>query len=137
MFLFYIFMFFLGLIAGSFLNVVICRLETGETMVSGRSHCPRCGHILAWYDLVPVFSFLMLKGKCRYCGKPISIQYPMVEMATGILFLSIFNYQFSIFIEFTILKFSNIYFNEMESCLIPLQNPIIFSPNLAVLFSRS
>ncbi|MBU4000256.1 prepilin peptidase [Patescibacteria group bacterium] len=98
-------MFFLGLIAGSFLNVVICRLETGETMVSGRSHCPRCGHILAWYDLVPVFSFLMLKGKCRYCGKPISIQYPMVEMATGILFLSIFNYQFSIFNEFSISNF--------------------------------
>ena len=86
----YFLVFLLGLCIGSFLNVVILRLEKGESFAKGRSYCPNCKHQLAWFDLIPVFSFLFLKGRCRYCGKKISIQYPLVELAAGILFIFIF-----------------------------------------------
>jgi prepilin signal peptidase PulO-like enzyme (type II secretory pathway) len=85
-FLIYIFVFIFGLIVGSFLNCVIYRLETGESFLKGRSYCPHCKHILSSKDLIPIFSFLILKGKCRYCKKKISLQYPLVELFTGILF---------------------------------------------------
>ncbi len=91
------FIFVLGLVVGSFLNCVVYRLKEKKSFVSGRSFCPRCKHNLAWYDLVPVFSFIFLRGKCRYCNKPISWQYPTVEICTGCIFLLIFNFQFSIF----------------------------------------
>ena len=91
-----IFIFCLGLCAGSFLNVVIYRLPKGEK-ISGRSCCPRCKKTIAWYDLIPVFSFLALFGRCRYCRQKISLRYPLVEITTALLFLLIFNYQFSIF----------------------------------------
>ncbi len=82
--------FIIGLTIGSFLNCVIYRLEKGESFLSGRSYCPNCRHILTWQDLMPVLSFLILKGKCRYCQKPISWQYPLVELGTGILFVLVF-----------------------------------------------
>ena len=96
-FFFYFVIFLFGLIVGSFLNCVIYRLEKGESFLRGRSYCPNCKHILDWQDLIPLFSFLILKGKCRYCSQKISLQYPLVEIATGLLFLLIFNFQFSIF----------------------------------------
>ncbi len=89
-FLFYLFIFLFGSAAGSFLNVVICRLETGEGIIKSRSHCPKCGQTLRWYDLIPILSFLLLRGRCRYCGKPISWQYPLVEIITGLMFLLVF-----------------------------------------------
>lgn len=87
-----IFVFLFGLIIGSFLNAVIYRLEAGKSVFRGRSFCPKCKHILSWYDLAPLFSFILLKGKCRYCRQKISIQYPLVELATGILFSAIFHF---------------------------------------------
>ncbi len=84
-----IFVFVLGVCIGSFLNCVIYRLEQ-KKKITGRSFCPNCKHTLAWQDLFPVFSFLFLQGKCRYCKKKISIQYPLVELATGVIFLLIF-----------------------------------------------
>ncbi len=92
MLLFYLFIFITGLAIGSFLNVVIYRMENGEDIVRDRSHCMDCKHNLAWYDLVPVFSFLILGGKCRYCGKKISMQYPLVELITGVLFVVAFGF---------------------------------------------
>ncbi|MCK4592371.1 prepilin peptidase [Candidatus Parcubacteria bacterium] len=92
MFLFYIIIFIFGLAVGSFLNVVIFRLENGEKIVNDRSKCLHCKHILAWYDLIPVLSFIFLRGRCRYCGERISWQYPLVELGTGTLFLLIFNF---------------------------------------------
>ena len=74
-----------GLIIGSFLNCLIWRLHTGEG-VRGRSYCPKCKKKIAWYDNIPVLSFLILRGKCRLCGKHISLQYPSVELATAFLF---------------------------------------------------
>ncbi len=87
--LFYFFTFIFGLIIGSFLNCFIYRLEKEETL-AGRSYCPHCKHSLMWLDLIPVFSFLLLGGKCRYCSKKISIQYPLVEFLTASIFLLIF-----------------------------------------------
>ena len=81
--------FLTGLIVGSFLNSVIYRLEQGQSFLKGRSFCPHCKHQLSWQDLIPLFSFLILKGKCRYCLQRISWQYPLVELATGIIFIFI------------------------------------------------
>ena len=91
-----IFVFIFGLIIGSFLNCVIFRLEKKEAL-TGRSYCPHCMHMLNWIDLVPVVSFLFLRGGCRYCSKKISAQYPLVEIITGLVFLLIFNFQLSPF----------------------------------------
>ena len=99
--LLYSIIFLFGLTIGSFLNAAIYRLGTGESVINARSHCPKCGHILAWHELVPVISFILQKGRCRECGKTISWQYPIVEIATSLLFLLIFNFQFSIFNEFS------------------------------------
>ena len=79
--------FIFGLVIGSFLNVVIWRLHAGESILTGRSHCPKCRHVLGPLELIPVLSFLAQKGKCRHCGKSISWQYPLVELSTAILFL--------------------------------------------------
>ncbi|MCL5432084.1 MAG: prepilin peptidase [Patescibacteria group bacterium] len=83
-----IFLFFLGLIIGSFLNVLIYRLNTPKAPKwwQGRSFCPRCRHQLSWTDNVPLLSFLLLKGNCRYCHKKISWQYPVVELVTAASF---------------------------------------------------
>ena len=77
----------LGAVTGSFLNVCILRIPENQNFVTGRSHCPACGHILAFYDMVPVLSWLFLKGRCRYCRAPVSIQYPAVELLTASAFL--------------------------------------------------
>ncbi|MEK7545514.1 MAG: prepilin peptidase [Patescibacteria group bacterium] len=81
---------FIGLAIGSFLNVVIGRLRSGETGWRSRSRCPDCHAVLRPSELVPLFSFLALRGRCRSCSKPISWQYPMVELSTALLFLSAF-----------------------------------------------
>lgn len=73
----------LGLAVGSFLNVCIYRLPRGESLAYPPSRCPRCGKRLAWFDNVPVVSWLFLRGRCRQCGEPISIQYPIVELVTA------------------------------------------------------
>jgi len=84
---YYIVLFFIfGLIVGSFLSVVVSRLETGEGFLFDRSKCPKCKKKIKSYDLVPLLSFMVLKGKCRHCEKKISVFYPIIELATGILF---------------------------------------------------
>lgn len=79
-------LFILGLLVGSFLNVVLFRFETGETVLFGRSRCNACRKTIAWYDNIPLLSFLVLRGRCRRCGARISSQYPVVELATAVLF---------------------------------------------------
>lgn len=81
--------FTLGLIIGSFLNVVICRLNTARSL-GGRSACMSCQSKLCWYELIPFFSFLGLQGRCRVCQSKISLQYPLVELTAGIIFATIF-----------------------------------------------
>jgi leader peptidase (prepilin peptidase) / N-methyltransferase len=75
-----------GLIFGSFLTVVAHRVPRGESVVGGRSHCPGCGAQIAAYDNVPVISWLLLRGRARCCGAPISPRYPLTELALGLLF---------------------------------------------------
>lgn len=86
-----------GLIIGSFLNCVIYRLETRRSFLKGRSFCPHCEHTLSWQDLIPILSFISLRGKCRYCRQKISWQYPLVELATGLIFFLIFCFLHSVF----------------------------------------
>ncbi len=85
----YIFIFVIGLLLGSFGNVVIHRLPLGENVAMPRSRCPKCRTMIAWYDNIPVLSWLFLLGKCRACKTPISIRYPFVELLTGVLFVAV------------------------------------------------
>lgn len=85
--IFILFLFALGACVGSFLNVVVWRLPRGQSLASPPSHCPKCQHRLAWHDNIPVFGWLFLRGKCRYCDQAISVRYPIVELITGLLFV--------------------------------------------------
>lgn len=102
--LFFVFLF--GTIVGSFLNCVIYRLETGGNFLKGRSFCPHCKKAICWYDLVPLFSFIFLKGKCRYCRERISWQYPLVELASGVVFVLVFNLYFG----FNLSQIANVFY---------------------------
>ena len=87
---FAIIIFLYGITIGSFLNVCIYRLPKKENIVTTRSHCMSCGYQLKWYDLIPLFSWLVLGGKCRKCKARISVQYPVIEALNGFLWLTIF-----------------------------------------------
>jgi leader peptidase (prepilin peptidase)/N-methyltransferase len=76
-----------GLMTGSFLNVVISRVPAGESVVTPRSRCPKCRKLISWYDNVPVVSFLLLNGRCRTCGNPIGSRYPAIEFVTAVAFV--------------------------------------------------
>lgn len=80
-----IYFFVFGLLIGSFLNVVILRLPVKQDLVKKRSACPKCGTQLKWYHNVPVVSFLLLRGKCGFCGTKISMRYPLLEIFTGLV----------------------------------------------------
>ena len=86
----FVFIFVIGLCIGSFLNVCIYRLPKGESISFPPSHCQSCGYRLKVKDLVPVFSYIFLKGKCRNCGEKISIQYPIVEFTNAVLYLCVY-----------------------------------------------
>lgn len=79
----------LGLVLGSFINVVVARLPRGKSIIRPGSHCPRCKKAVLWYDNIPVLSYLLLRGKCRSCKKSISIRYPIIELLTGLLFAAV------------------------------------------------
>ena len=83
-----VFFFLLGIIVGSFLNVCITRIPEDISVVTPGSRCPRCGTAIKPYDNVPVFAWMWLRGKCRACGEPISVMYPLIELATGLLFVA-------------------------------------------------
>ena len=90
-----------GLIAGSFLNVIIYRVPRGLSIVKPRSCCPRCGRRISWHENVPILSYLMLRGLCRGCGAPIPVRYPLVEAAGAALaVVAVFNYGFTIHAAF-------------------------------------
>jgi len=82
--------FVIGLIVGSFLNVCIYRIPRNESIVYPASHCTECGHNLAWFDLIPLFSYFLLRARCRSCGTTISVRYPLVELLNGIVFLLLY-----------------------------------------------
>ncbi|MFA6322925.1 MAG: prepilin peptidase [Candidatus Buchananbacteria bacterium] len=82
--------FLFGLAIGSFLNVIVYRLNIKKSFLSGRSFCPYCKKIIAWFDNIPLLSFILLAGNCRQCKKKISWQYPLVELVTGLVFWLIY-----------------------------------------------
>lgn len=86
----YAVLFLFGIVIGSFLNVCILRIPLKESVAKERSHCMSCGYQLAWYDMIPLFSYLFLGGKCRKCKSHISLQYPLVEALNGVLYVLIF-----------------------------------------------
>jgi leader peptidase (prepilin peptidase)/N-methyltransferase len=83
------FVFLFGITVGSFLNVCIYRIPKGEDLVHTNSHCMSCGYHLQWFDLIPVLSWLVLRGRCRKCGEKISIQYPLIELANGLIWTAL------------------------------------------------
>lgn len=127
-------LFVIGIFAGSFLNVAVDRFPRKETILKGRSHCEFCKKELKWFDLIPLLSFLFLKGKCRYCHKKLSLYYPIIELSTGALFalvytyinfqFSVFNFQLSTFISFFYYlfiasSFIVIFFEDLKFGIIP------------------
>lgn len=90
--LIYLLIFIYGTVIGSFLNVCILRIPKGESIAADRSHCMRCGYRLRWFDLIPLFSYLYLHGRCRRCKQKISIQYPLVEAGNGLLWVLTFQF---------------------------------------------
>ncbi len=108
-----IFSFIIGLAVGSFLNCLLYRLPKRKSIL-GRSYCPNCLHPLSLLDLIPIFSFLFLGGRCRYCRAKISLQYPLVELITGLLFLFAFiqlSYEFPVYnLRFIIFLLRNWFF---------------------------
>jgi leader peptidase (prepilin peptidase)/N-methyltransferase len=82
------FAFVLGTLIGSFLNVCIYRWPAEQSVIRPRSRCPSCGAPIAGYDNIPILSYLVLRGRCRHCGAAISIQYPVIELATGLIWLA-------------------------------------------------
>lgn len=97
MYLVILFIFVMGLVWGSFLNVVIWRMSHGGSPLSGRSVCPKCKHLIPWHMNIPLISFLFLHGRCAFCHKPISIRYPLIEALTGIFFVWWFVVGFNFF----------------------------------------
>ncbi len=93
--------FVFGSCVGSFLNVCIWRIPREESLIKPGSHCPKCNTHIAWYDNVPIISFIALRGRCRHCGEPISIRYMLVEALTGALFVLLY-IKFSLTIAFAI-----------------------------------
>ena len=88
--IFYIFAFVFGSVVGSFLNVCIYRLPEGKSVAFPPSSCPRCETRIRWFDNIPLFSYLLLRGRCRACHAPISGRYPLVELLSGLLTLALF-----------------------------------------------
>jgi prepilin signal peptidase PulO-like enzyme (type II secretory pathway) len=86
--LFAVCLFLIGLVLGSFVNAAVWRIKNKKDLILGRSECVHCHHILAWYDLIPLVSWIALRGKCRYCRKPISWQYPLVELGLAAYFVA-------------------------------------------------
>jgi leader peptidase (prepilin peptidase) / N-methyltransferase len=82
--------FLFGLVIGSFDNVAIYRIPEGKSLWAPRSFCPGCGTTIAWYDNIPLLSYLILRGRCRHCGMHISPRYPLVELLSGLLFFAVF-----------------------------------------------
>lgn len=124
-----IILFLFGSAIGSFLNVLIDRLPRGENILIARSRCESCSKTLAWYDLIPVFSYLLLSGKCRYCKTKIPKRIIFIELLTGITFILTYFYYFSylaqsnllyfIFILILISCFLVIFFTDLQFGIIP------------------
>lgn len=100
-------LFIIGIVLGSFYNVVGLRVPKNESLIKPRSHCVNCNHALNWYELIPVFSYIFLRGKCAKCKMPISPMYPLVELTSGLLFVisfHLFGFSYLTLISFVVVS---------------------------------
>lgn len=130
----FIVVFILGCSIGSFLNVLIDRLPDGEDVVHGRSHCDHCKRTLSWYELIPLFSWMIQGGKSRCCHKSISVQYPLIELITGIGFVMLYVSHTSplLFLSSLILfcSFLVIFVVDLKTELIPV--PMLYAAGVGI-----
>ncbi len=134
----YVFCFFImGLVFGSFFCCVGLRLSTNKNFIKERSICDKCYHTLAWYDLIPLISFISLKGRCRYCHEKVSLLNPFIEVATGILFaLSYYSFGFSLELVlalFLVALSMIIFASDLTYMIIPDEVIIFFSIVIIIL----
>lgn len=126
----------LGLILGSFYNVVGLRIPNGESIIKPRSHCPKCNHKLSWYENIPVLSYIFLGGKCKNCKQKISIIYPIIEILTSFLFYisyKIFGLSEEFFISLVISSLVVIIFVSDSKYMIISDSPLIVSTILILI----
>lgn len=130
--------FLLGTVIGSFINCVADRLAKKEDIVFKGSYCPHCHHSLAWFDLVPIFSFVALKGRCRYCHQRIPWEHPLVELTAGFLFVLIFFLGGStlgtIFFMLVAIPLGVVFLFDLKHSLIPSQ--LVYPTLIFTLLSR-
>jgi len=117
--------FLLGTVIGSFIDCAVGRLAKKEDIVFKRSYCPHCHHSLAWFELVPIFSFIVLKGRCRYCHQRIPWEHPVVELITGLLFVLIFLFGgptiWTLFLILVAIPLEIVFLFDLKYSLIPSQ----------------
>ena len=132
-------MFFLiGIVFGSFYNVVAYRLPNGMSLIKPGSHCPNCNHQLSWYELFPIFSFLLLGGKCKKCKEKISIYYPLFELLTGVLFsVSFLTFGFSLQLIYSLILCSTLVIlvnSDIKYMIIP--DELMLFSSIVIIFIR-
>ena len=129
--------FIIGLVFGSFFCCIGLRLSTNKKIINDRSVCDNCGHILSWYDLIPIISYTILKGRCRYCNEKVSLLNPFIEIVTAILFaLSYYSFGFSLdlVLSLSIVSLSMIIFvSDLTYMIIPDEVIIFFSVVIIIL----
>lgn len=126
----YFFLFLIGSVMGSFYFVVGTRLPENKSIIKPGSYCPQCNHPLKWYDLIPILSYILSGGKCRYCKKYISFLYPIIEIATGISFalsFLLFGYGYLFFASIIIFSLVILIFITDFKYYIILDSPLIIS----------
>tara|TARA_B100000941_G_scaffold256763_1_gene206279 strand:+ start:354 stop:1112 length:759 start_codon:yes stop_codon:yes gene_type:complete len=142
----YFAVFSFGIIIGSFLNVVAVRRINEESFIGGRSKCPNCSQKISWYDNVPLFSFIFLKGHCRHCNQQISLQYPFIELFCAITTIALYDHQPNlplfvclVFIGYLLIIVSlidwlskNIYFDHLALLLAAMMLFLILSDQLSM-----
>lgn len=131
-----VYIFIIGLLFGSFYNVVGMRLPNNESIIFPGSHCENCNHKLSWYENIPLFSYILLKGKCKSCHAKISVWYPAIELFTGMLFLIsyyVFGLTTEFFISIIISSLVSIIFVSDINYYIILDSPLIIGSILIII----
>lgn len=132
---YYCLFFIIGITLGSFYNVLGMRLPIGESIIKPKSHCPKCNHELKWYELIPIISFIIQKGKCKSCKTKLSLFYPIIELSTGLLFIVSyysFNFSLDLIIALTLVSlFMIVIVSDLSYLLIP--DSFIIIPSIIVL----